>query len=204
MHSSFEHRNLPQILCCTNRSSAQWLHFHTSLSISCPANHVSGPFASQMSMMRPFRSRARMPSLGAMQRTLQLLWNLIPDNTAAILHSLLRSLINALPRLIASPTAIVLARDNLGSVPHRHVNLSVLFDSCLTSKHDHMLRGDRLLSENHHSILSGRDRDNRFSCRFSEWKLIKIIIFADYSSSSGSGARRLKTLNTGTHCRSAS
>jgi hypothetical protein len=50
----------------------------------------------------------------------------------------------------------------------RHVNLSVFFDSCLSSQHDQSSVGDRLLSDNRHGIRSIRERDNKLSCSSSE------------------------------------
>jgi hypothetical protein len=41
-----------------------------------------------------------------------------------------------------------------------------VFGSCLSSKHDHRWNGDHLISANRHSIISWREHDNRFSCRF--------------------------------------
>jgi hypothetical protein len=53
-------------------------------------------------------------------------------------------------------------------VVSRHVNLSVFFDSCLSSQQEQSSVGDRLLSDNRHGIKSIRERDNKLSCSSSE------------------------------------
>jgi hypothetical protein len=60
------------------------------------------------------------------------------------------------------------------SLVARNVNLSVFFDSCLSSEHYHQSSGDRLLSADPHSIRSELQRDKRFSCGSSERRLIGV------------------------------
>jgi hypothetical protein len=79
------------------------------------------------------------------------------------------------------------------------VNLSVFFDSCLSSEHDHQSSGDRLLSADPHSIISEWERDKRFSCSSSERRLIGVNYLRQLLSLFVQLNVRLKTLVR--HCK---
>jgi hypothetical protein len=67
--------------------------------------------------------------------------------------------------ILSSPG--IVDRNYTGIYRARHVNLSVFFDSCLSSEQDQLSIGDRLPSDNRHGIKSIREGDNKLFCRSS-------------------------------------